>query len=249
MMKQLACIALCTITIKSLAQKTEPIQLDRPDQTETPMTVPEKHFQMEIGFAYEHTNAQNKAFAHPSTLMKYGLTSKFEVGVITEFNTFKSTGTTGGLSPVSFRIKQKITEEKGIIPVTSFIGYLSLPWLASKELKATYYAPAFRFTMQHTLSDKVSLGYNAGAEWDGVSAEPVFIYTLTTGLAITEKLAAFAEIYGFAPQMSKADHRFDAGFSYLLKNNVAADVSGGVGISKNAPDYFLSCGFSFRLKD
>lgn len=231
------------------AQKIDPIQTDRPDQTETPFTVPKNHFQMETGFSFEKTNTSIKSYTNPSVLMKYGLSDHFESGIITEFATLKSGYSIGGLSPVTFRFKEKITDEKGIIPVTSFIGYLSVPHFASKKFKATYYAPAFRFTMQHTLSDKISIGYNLGAEWDGESPEPVFIYTLTTGFALTEKLGAFAEIYGFAPQLSKADHRFDAGFTYLLQNNIAIDISGGVGITENAPDYFTAIGFSFRLKD
>jgi hypothetical protein len=56
-------------------------------------------------------------------------------------------------------------------------------------------------------------------------------------------------VYGFAPQTSKADHRFDCGLNYLLRRNILIDVSGGFGLTANAPDYYLALGFSFRLKD
>jgi hypothetical protein len=102
--------------------------------------------------------------------------------------------------------------------------------------------------MQHTVSEKQTLSYNLGAEWDGDTAEPIFVYTLTTGYALTEKIGGYVELYGFLPQTQKPDHRFDAGFTYLFNPNHQLDLSGGVGISKNAPDYFISVGYSFRFK-
>ena len=101
--------------------------------------------------------------------------------------------------------------------------------------------------MQHTLSDKISLGYNLGAEWDGETPEPTFIYTLTSGFALSEKTGFFIELYGFAPQQDKAEHRFDGGFTYLVTNDLMLDASAGFGITDNAPDYFTAIGFSFRL--
>ena len=235
--------------INSFGQDITPIQTDRPDQTETPFTVPKNHFQMENGFSFERTDNSTKSFTNPSILFKYGISDYFEVGLITEFTTISSDKTITGLNPVTLRIKEKISDEKGILPTTSFIGYLTIPHFATDNFKATYYAPAFKFTMQHTLSEKFSLGYNLGAEWDGESPYPIFIYTITTDYSITNKFSIFSEIYGFAPEKSKADHRIDCGLSYLIRPNVSLDFSGGIGLTDNAPKYFLSTGFSFRLKD
>lgn len=231
------------------AQSPGPIQTDRPDQTETPYTVPVNHFQMETGLSFEQTDPDVQSFSDPSILFKYGLNDHFELGIITEFATLKTKETISGLTPITLRFKEKITDEKGLLPITSFIGYLSVPNWASKEFKSTYFAPAFRFTMQHTLSQKFTLSYNLGAEWNGETPEPAFIYTLTTGYSISDKFGAYVEVYGFAPQSSKADHRFDGGLNFLLKENILLDISGGAGITENAPDYYMALGFSFRLKD
>jgi hypothetical protein len=64
---------------------------------------------------------------------------------------------------------------------------------------------------------------------------------------ITDKLGVFVESYSFFPEDSKADHRFDAGITYKFTPVVQWDISGGVGLSKNAPDSFVSTGISFRL--
>jgi len=228
-------------------QEISPIQTDRPDQTETPFTVPRNHFQVENGFSFEKTDNSNKSFTEPSSLFKYGLNDHFEVGFVLELATIKSDRTISGINPVTVRFKDKIADEKGVLPTISFIGYLTIPTIATENFKASYLAPAFRFTMQHTLSEKFSLGYNLGAEWDGESPLPVFIYTVETGYSITGKIGAYVEFYGFASRESLADHRFDCGLSYLLRPNILLDISGGVGITDSAPDYFVAFGFSFRL--
>lgn len=234
--------------ISAQEEKKEPIETDRPDQTETPSIVPKGMFQMETGFGFERVDGSSENFVVPTSLLKYGLNGTFEFRLIAEFSTDKTDGTTiSGLSPILVGFKVAIAEEKGIWPKTSLIGHLSIPEFASDEFKTAYYAPMFRFTMQHTLSDKINLGYNLGAEWDGETPEPTFIYTLTTGISLSEKTGCFVELYGFAPQKDTAEHRFDAGFTYLISDNFMIDASGGFGITENAPDYFAAAGFSFRL--
>ncbi len=235
-------------TSLSYGQEKEPIATDRPDQTETPAIVPKGMFQMENGFSYEKNNSHEDGFVLPSSLLKYGLNDNFELRLILEYSTSKLDGQTiSGLNPVLVGMKVKICDEKGIIPKTSLIGHVLLPNLASNDLKADHVASTFRFTMQHSLTDKISLGYNLGAEWDGITPDATFIYTLTTGFALSEKSGAYVELYGFAPEQDIAYHSFDGGFTYLLSNNFMLDVSGGFGLTEEAPDYFGALGFSFRL--
>lgn len=225
----------------------EAIQTDRPDQTETPALVPAGMFQMENGFSLEE-NGDAQMIVAPSSLFKYGINENFELRLIAEYATLKLGGEKfSGLAPVLIGFKARIAEEKGIWPKTSFIGHMSIPKLASEDFKGDFYAPEFRFVMQHTLSEDVSFSYNLGAEWDGFTPEPAFIYTIATGFGLTDKFGAFVELYGFARQEGKPDHRFDGGLTYLISHNFMIDFSAGGGITQNAPDYFAAFGFSFRL--
>ena len=124
---------------------------------------------------------------------------------------------------------------------------MSIPNAASTPYKTEFYAPEFRFVMQHTLSERFSLSYNLGSEWDGITPEPTFIYTLTTGCAITEKLGSYIELFGFAPQEQTANHSFDGGITYLITNDFMLDLSSGVGLTELAPDYYCAFGFSYRM--
>jgi hypothetical protein len=242
-------VLLFWITASTYGQSITPIATDRPDQTECPFIVPKGYLQAEHGLVYEKINKTSRAMTHPSILWKYGISDNLEFRLITEVVSEKGlTKPITGLTPIVFGFKTRIAEEQGILPQVSFIGHLSIPNWASKALKTNYYAPSFRFTMQHMLSNKLAFAYNLGAEWDGETPNSTFIYTLTTGYSMTEKLGAYLEFYGFAPQNQSTDHRFDGGLTYLINPNLMLDISGGLGLTDNAPNSFISVGFSYRFK-
>lgn len=230
------------------SQEKKPLETDRPDQTETPSLVPKGMIQVETGFSIQKENAFSNSYLLPSVLWKYGINENFELRLITELAIEKTSITTVmGMNPILIGFKIKISEEDGIVPKMSLISHISLPNVASSNFKTEFYAPEFRFAMQHTLSEKISLSYNLGAEWNGFDAEPTFIYTTAIGYSISDKFGTFFEIFGFAPQENKANHNFDCGITYLINDNFMLDLSGGLGITKNAPDNFYAIGFSFRL--
>lgn len=225
------------------------IQTDRPDQTECPFITPSGYLQLENGFSHEKTNSNSGEIQAAAVLVRYGINANFELRLISEYVIDKNNmENNAGFNPVLMGFKTKLLDEKGIIPTTSFIGHITIPKLASAPFQQKYYTPEFRFTMQHTISEKQSLSYNLGAEWNGETTEPTFVYTLTTGYSITQKIGAYVELYGFIPQLEKPDHRFDAGLTYLFNPNHQLDISGGMGLSTKSPDFFLALGYSFRFK-
>jgi hypothetical protein len=230
-------------------QSLPAIQLDRPDQTECPFITPKKYIQIENGFTFETFDQSQTSISYPSTLWKYGVNEKFELRLITELVSEKTIGNTNtGFLPITIGFKTSLFEEKGFIPKTSFIGHVTTSNIGSKEFHTKYIAPSFRFTMQHTLTNKISLAYNLGVEWNGENAEHNYIYTLTTGFSLTDKIGCYIELYGFLPAENKADHRFDCGLTYLINNDFMADISGGFGLTENAPKNYISLGLSYRFK-
>jgi hypothetical protein len=139
-------------------------------------------FQIETGFTLQKNEAHSKSSSLPSILWKYGVNENFELRLITENKEKKN-----GFTPIHVGFKVKLSNEKGIVPKTSFIGHISLPNIASPNYKTTFVASEFRFAIQHSLSEKISFSYNLGAEWDGFSAEPTFIYSVATGYSISKK--------------------------------------------------------------
>jgi hypothetical protein len=240
----------------AVAQNTKPeIITDRPDQTESPSLVPRGGVQVELGAAIESDKVENVKFTnytYATALIKYGINENFELRLINEYlgsktklNESKPT-LTNGISPLALGVKIKIAEEKGFWPQTSFIGHINLK-TGSSNFAPHYTAADFRFTFAHTLSDRFSLSYNLGAEWNGETPDAAFLYTLSVGYVITPRLGAFIESYSFFPEGYKGDHRIDAGLTFKFSPLVQWDVSGGIGLNEIAPDSFISTGISFRL--
>ncbi len=234
---------------QSIAQTFSPIQLDRPDQTECPFITPKKYIQIENGFTIENVAKNMQSITYPSTLWKYGINEKLELRLITELVTEKQLGTKiAGLLPITIGFKTALFEENGLIPKTSFIGHITSANISSKKFSTTHIAPSFRFVMQHTLSPKVSFAYNLGSEWNGENAQNLFIYTVTTGISLSNKLGYYFELYGYLANKFTADNRMDSGFTYLLNNDFMFDISGGLGLTNNSIKNYISLGFSYRFK-
>ena len=124
------------------AQLTGSIETDRPDQTESPYTVPKKWFQAEAGFVVEKDKSGSKTFVHPSLLSKYGLSKHFELRLITEYVSVQTpllipdgNKVTSGLQPIEIGGKLALFEEKGIRPKTSLIFHTSIPKAALSEFQ------------------------------------------------------------------------------------------------------------------
>ena len=80
-MKTFYLLAILQFSSYGIAQDLEPLQADRPDQTETPSIVPKGMFQAETGFTFQKNDANSKTNTLPSTLWKYGVNENFELGI------------------------------------------------------------------------------------------------------------------------------------------------------------------------
>lgn len=237
------------ITAEETIGQKSPIQTDRPDQTECPFIVPKKYLQAENGILFERQNSNEINYSIPTILWKYGLTDNFEFRLISEVLVNKTGPEKAvGLAPVTFGFKANICEEKGLLPTISFIGHLTSKNWGSKNYSAKYAAPSFRFTLQHSLTNSISLGYNLGAEWDGETPVPKYLYTITTGFSLTDKIGCYVEAFGFCASGIRADNNIDGGLTWLISPNMLFDISGGLGISKKSAASYVALGFSYRLK-
>lgn len=235
---------------------SEPLVTDRPDATESPTTIAPGFVQVETGGFYEsyETNGiKNESFTYNTTLVRLGLLDNLEFRLGWDFvegqtsvNGNRFDNITSGFSPLLFGTKIAISEEKGWMPEIGLIGHLFLPFTASSDYRPETTGVDFRFSFAHTLSEKSSLSYNLGAQWGNDSPEAAYIYTIAYGYSITYKFGAYVELYGDLPEDNKANHLWDAGFTYLLSNNVQLDATVGSSIT-DGQDILLSAGVSFRL--
>lgn len=238
------------ISLTPAYSQMDPIATDRPDQTESPAIVPAGWYQFEGGCAHERAGADEPVEGTlPTVLSKVGLTRWAELRVITE--RARTSTTEGGqvtahrLVPVEVGAKFRLMEERGLLPCVSLIGHMGLPFTAEEPCRPATAFGNFRFTLQHTLSERFSLGYNLGAEWDGERPVATGIYTLTLGAEATETLGFFVEAYGYINDMDAADHRLDGGAVFHIGPDVLLDASSGFSLGEHR--WFVSAGLSFRV--
>jgi hypothetical protein len=246
------------IPINATAQSATPeLITDRPDQTESPSVVPHKYLQVECGFVIENDENNNitlKSVTYDNTLMRYGLLDNFELrfglGYLGEKLKMNNAGTwnsTSGFGPLYTGFKVKIAGGKGIRPECAFLGGLILPFTAGKDFKTKNSAAEFLLAFSNTISDRFSIGYNLGTEWDGETSVPVYIYSASLGIKIANRLSGFIESYGYLHEKGNQEHLADTGISWLILNNLQLDVSCGIGLNKAAADNFIGSGISLRL--
>jgi hypothetical protein len=239
-------ILLCCLQV--VAQ--EKIDTDRPDQTESAVLVPKKYFQGEFGFNKENYEDDNYTIVHPTFLVKYGLSKRFELRLESAFSTeylhyILSTKKISQLEPVEIGTKISLFEEKGLRPKTSLIAHLGLPFAASSPDEEQDLFPSCRFTFQHAISNVVGLGYNIGSEWDGFEDKTIWLYTFSPNFNIGERWYSYVELFGF--KEDSWQHAVDGGIAYYISKDTKLDLSGGFGLGKNPLKNYIALGFSFRI--
>ncbi|WP_089370715.1 transporter [Dokdonia pacifica] len=259
MKKSIIIMCLLGFSIQLVAQETETtpdLVTDRPDATEAPTVVPVGSLQVETGAlttSFEDNGIKEEVFTYNTTLLRYGILDNLELRigwnfeeVQTTINGMESNDVASGLSPLLFGAKVAITEEKGWFPEIGLIGHIFLPFTASSDFKPEFTAADFRFSFNHTLSERSGIAYNLGGQLGGESAEFAYIYTLAYGYSITDKLGAYVEVYGDLPEDSSANHFWDAGLTYAIAPLIQLDATVGQSITEGQ-DILLSAGVSFRI--
>ena len=239
---------------------------DRPDQTEASSTVPAGYVQIETGWIFsrdDEEGVRQQAHELPGTLVRIGLVDwlEFRAGWRgyrrEDIRVGSLRADDDGVGDAELGTKIRLRHEKGALPEVALIVGASLP-VGSEGFSAERVDPSFRFSLSHTLSERFALGYNLGMLWvsefDDTGKRTTlsnYLYTGTLGIGLTERLGTFVELFGEIPASAVGDpaHSFQNGFTFLVRPNLQLDVAGGVGLTKEAPDWFVGVGVSVRLPE
>ncbi|PKQ61998.1 hypothetical protein BZG02_13745 [Labilibaculum filiforme] len=237
-----------------IAQEKAPMVTDRPDQTESASIVTLNGFQIETGFSFERYNSDINNTTYNSTLVRYGLCEKIELrlGLAylgTNISFDGGSFDESGFAPIVVGAKFQLNEESEGLPKLALMTTFSLPNTGANVYENKYLGADFRVNGEYSLNEAMSLGANLGVAWSGAEAgnTAVGVYTAVIGMSLSEKLGAFAELYGFLPKDGKNDHRWDAGMTYSVNEDLQLDFATGIGLSKVSPDFFVSLGLSIRM--
>ena len=240
-----------SIQVKSqILEAKEPLITDRPGQgTDAPYVLTPGDVQIEIGFLYQDdSNLDQTVILYPNTLVRVGVLERLE---------FRASATLFQqgpreityVSPITLGAKIDVSENKGLIPKSAVIINFTLPREGPEEVVNLAAHPEIRLLMNHGITPNFSITTNLSASWINVEDSvtfPLHSYAASFDLGVTEYITTFAEFYGFWSR-SDSSHLFNFGSTVLLLPDLQLDLSGGIGLTENAPNYFVSAGFSVRF--
>ena len=251
-----------TCALPALSEVPELIT-DRPDATESPVTVAPGLFQLELGATLtndESAGVRTESFALPQTLLRIGLSERTELRI--GWAGFQDQDQYGGgqslrsdgAGDTELGVKIALTKSRATGPLTALLVSTSIP-SGTADFSTERFDPAFRLAVAHSLSDSIDLGYNVGVVWQSELEETghhtltSMIYTLATGFSLSDRWGLFVELFGELglSETGPPAHSFDGGLTYLLRPNLQLDMAGGVGLSSAADDWFALVGITTRL--
>ena len=216
--------------------------------------------QIEIGATYRENRDDDelRSLATAETLIRIGLRRAIELRLGFSGYQWESLdgggNTDRGAGDLEVGFKWKLREEMGWRPQTAFLFGLSLP-TGEEGFSSERFDPAFRFAFAHTLSDRLSMGYNLGVAWEtsddegDLDTNAFLQYTWTLGMGLTDRWGTFFELFGDVPLNASGGtaHSADVGVTYLLRENLQLDAAVGAGLSSAADDWFITMGVSYRF--
>lgn len=240
------------ITSQALAQSAaEPLVTDRPDATESAVSVAPGRVQLEAGYTMAHAGA---ATLHSlgEGLLRIGVAGGTELRL--GLNSYRLRGgvgeNPGGLEDASVGTKVVLrARATGAAPGIALLAGTSLP-TGSEEFGAGEVQPGGMLALAWDLSPAVGLGANLGytRAHDEDDRFDEYRTSLALGIGLTDAAGVFVEYF--------ADHRpaagrpseisADGGLTVLLNPDFQLDLRGGLGLNSSAPDYFVGAGLSVR---
>ncbi|QDU07467.1 hypothetical protein V202x_08220 [Gimesia aquarii] len=242
-------------------QLDQPLRTDRPNFTSTSVTVGKGVTQIESGYSYLDDKSGGRQVSTQSLgefLFRRGILAdwlEFRLGFSplqqsTAIGTFQNT--TVGSDDLYTALQVALTPQRGFLPEMAVIVQMSLP-TGSPTFTANQVEPGLDWVYAWELNDCISIAAstqgNRSVDDNGRSFLEI-AQSFNVSYTLTEQWGAFTEWFALIPSganTAETEHYFDAGFTYLINNNLQLDINAGVGLNEAAINYFVGAGVSIRF--
>jgi hypothetical protein len=226
--------------------------IDRPDVTESPITVDAGHFQFEgdlLKWTKDSGGKAGRTISVFNGLYKMGLSHSWDIHVGIElFNIYQDAEKKkidDGYGATTIRLKHNFwgndSEKKtafGIIPYATFTS--GNPFDSDVNF-------GFGFPFSYTLNEKLDLGAQPQIDfiYTGEDYELSYFQTVVLGGALVGDLDFYLEGLAVFPK-GESQFLLDGGLIYNVSPNVKVDLATNVGLNQAAPTR-VYLGLSFRI--
>jgi hypothetical protein len=233
---------------------------DRPDFTESPFTVDAGHAQLEMDFGNmthdREAGVRRVEWELAPFNVRFGVTANFELGLfVVGYRHVEVTPAGGarltraGAGDLTLRAKINFFGNDSGPTAMGLIADLKLP-TARRDLGNGAVEGTLLFPVAQALGGGWELAAMTGADIrakdEGSGRRAVWINTITTGHAITNKVAGYVEL---TSAVGEGTHvaTFNAGLTFKVDEATQYDVGGEVGLSRAADDLKVFAGVSRKF--
>jgi hypothetical protein len=240
------------------APEPDVIATDRPDFTEASSTVGKGRIQLEAGYTYFRDRSggiTSHVHSYPEALFRVGMFADwFELRVGQNFASGGSPGLyDSGATDLYLGVKLGLTEQHRFLPEAALVIQTTVPTGADAFTSGKMLPGLNLLYGWDVIPDRITLGVSSQANAavdDAGRSFALLAQSLTVGYGLTDKLGAYTEWFALFPHGATLgggpEYYFDGGFTYKVTNDFQLDVRAGVGLNRNATDYFTGVGFAYR---
>lgn len=228
------------------------LSADRPDTTESPITVDAGHIQLEISIGDWSRERRDDAVTLMQSNVKFGLDDKTDIQFVFDTWVLENNGggdDAHGFGDVQIRLKRNLWGNDGETEdAFALFPYVKIPTGARRsndELEGGLILP---YAMPLTESLDLGLMGQFDAVYDESSEEHdlEFLHTAVLGYPIEGNLGGFLEYVGVLGEGSDYVASTNLGITYESGPDLLLDAGVRLGLSDEADDLGLFLGFTYR---
>jgi hypothetical protein len=230
----------------ALVSGQEDLVGDRPDFTESALSIAPGRVQLEAGFGYgEDEGVSTEEIGQ--VLARVGLFENVELrlGLGSWVRAEEADGWDGG----SLGFKVHLLDNWGARPALAILAGASTPY-GDEEVADDDWQPEVKLAAGWELTETLELSVNAGYARPGAGEERFdqAQWSASLGWGATDRLGAFVELFGFDQEVKGggSTQYLDGGVTWLLTPDLQLDLYGGRGLTDEATDWFAGTGLVVR---
>lgn len=223
---------------------------ERPGYTWGAEVTPHHKIIWDQGIGYESTPEGENTMTLSSTVLRYGLFENMELRVGSDFimyNKGEAIAPFTGVNPLTIGTKIKLYEGSGILPAVGLLAEVQSPHIGSKDLLPSYLAPSMYLIFENSITDWLSVCYNAGEQWDGESAKPTTFLGLALYFSFNDQFGAFIDTYNYLNSEEGNQYMLETGLFWQVSRRVQLDIEGDFDVQNFGKYYAVGCGVSWMI--
>lgn len=222
---------------------------DRPDATESPITVDKGHWQIETSVVDYAKDYDFQAWTWAETNLKYGVTDSMDIQFVFAPYIEENTGDeiTDGTSDLTIRLKYNIWGNDGGKSAFAIFPYVKAP--LGGDLSNDEWEGGLILPYAYEINDK--WGFGAQLEWEYIynddkdGYDSNLLHTAVLGYSISDKWGTYIEYLGITGSEYQA--HASGGITYAVTDLFQLDLGAVAGLNDAATDFNTFTGFTVKF--